>query len=137
MSIFQRSRASWAAFFPPAPQPAGPPTVTISVPTGSIPVTTYTLVVRARGTNSDGQPVVHVKPLSLAIGTSGGTASKYVNVQGYVAFLITSFSTNTVYGRAISGYYANPKDPALNIVRKAGLIPWEAPPCDDLGLPCP
>lgn len=119
------------------PRKNGPPTVTVSVPTSLIPVTTYTLVIRARGTNADGQPVVHVKPVSLAIGTSGGTASKYVNVQGYVAFLITSMSTNTVYGRAISGYYANPKDPALNLVRKAGLIPWEAAPCNDLGLPCP
>ena len=110
------------------PRKNGPPTVTIAVPTTGVLPGTYTVVVRARGTNSDSQPVVHVVPLSLAIGTSAGGSTKYVNVQGYVVFLITSMTSNTVYGRAISGYHANPNDPSLNVARKAGLIPWESAP---------
>ncbi len=82
------------------------------------------------------RPVVHVQSLTLAVGTAAaGAQSKYVNVQGYAVFVITSVTANTVNGRAISAYYANPNDPALNIAHKAGLIPWEVAPC---GLPsCP
>ena len=104
------------------------PTVTISIPTAAVPNGTYSLVVRARGTNSDGQPVVHVQQLTLAVGTAAGGATKYVNVQGYAVFVITSMNSNTVYGRAVSAYYANPNDPGLNVAKKAGLIPWEAAP---------
>jgi Flp pilus assembly protein TadG len=110
------------------PKKNGPPTVTVSVPTAGIVAGTYTLVVRSRGTNQDGQPVVHVQPLTLAVGTSAGGSTKYVNVQGYVVFIITSVDSNTVLGRAISGYYADPNDPALNVAHKPGLIPWEAAP---------
>lgn len=110
------------------PKKNGPPTVTIAIPTTAVANGTYQLVVRARGTNSDGQPVVHVQPLSLAVGTTAGGSTKYVNVQGYVVFLITSMTSNTVYGRAISGYHANPNDPALNVAKKAGLVPWEVAP---------
>lgn len=110
------------------PKKVGAPTVTITVPTSGLLTGTYSLVVRSRGTNSAGEPVVHVEPLTLAHGTAAGGATKYVNVQGYSVFLITSLTSNTVYGRAISGYYANPKDPALNVAHKAGLIPWEASP---------
>lgn len=110
------------------PRKNGPPTVTVTVPTTGVLSGTYQLVVRTRGTNSDGQPVVHVEPLTLAIGTSAGGSTKYVNVQGYVVFLITSMNSNTVYGRSISGWYASPNDPNLNVARKAGLIPWEAAP---------
>lgn len=110
------------------PKKNGPPTVTITVPTTGIANGTYQLVVRARGTNQDGQPVVHVEPLTLAIGTSAGGSTKYVNVQGYAVFMITSMTSNAVRGRAISGYRANPNDPALNVAKKAGLIPWEAAP---------
>lgn len=110
------------------PAKNGPPVVTITVPTSTIPQGTYTAVVRARGVNSAGQPVVHVQPIVLGVGTTPGTATKYVNVQGYSVFVITSNDTNTVKGRAISGYYADPNDPNLNIAHKAGLIPWEAGP---------
>lgn len=110
------------------PRKSGPPTVTVAVPTTGIASGTYSLVLRARGTNSDGQPVVHVQPLTIAIGTAAGGSTKYINVQGYVVFKITSVTANTVSGRAVSGWYANPKDPALNVARKAGLIPWETAP---------
>ena len=119
------------------PDKNNPPTVTVTVPTG-LPQGSYTLILRARGMNGENpsRPVVHVQSLTLAVGTAAaGAQSKYVNVQGYAVFVITSVTANTVNGRAISAYYANPNDPALNIAHKAGLIPWEVAPC---GLPsCP
>jgi hypothetical protein len=87
-------------------------------------------VIRARGLNQDGEPVVHVQPLTLSVGTTTGTSTKYINVQGYSVFMITSLSSNSVLGRAIRGYYTSPNDPALNVGRRPGLVPWEAPPID-------
>jgi Flp pilus assembly protein TadG len=111
------------------PRRTGPPTVTVTIPTGALASPrTYSLVLRARGLNQDGQPVVHVQPLTLNVGTTPGTAQKYVNVQGYSVFVITSITANAVLGRAIRGYHANPNDSALSVGRKAGLIPWEAAP---------
>ena len=109
------------------PKKNSPPTVTVAIP-GGLAQGTYTLVLRGRGTNSDGQPVVHVQPLTLAVGTSAGGSTKYVNVQGYGVFIITSVDTNVVRGRAISASFADPADPALKLARRAGLLPWEVAP---------
>jgi len=101
--------------------------VTVTIP-GGLAQSTYSLVLRARGTNSDGYSVVHVQPLTLAVGTSAGGSTKYVNVQGYGVFIITSVDTNVVRGRAISASFADPADPALKLARRAGLLPWEVAP---------
>lgn len=110
------------------PKKTGSPTVTVTIPTGALGTGTYSFVLRARGTNGSGQPVVHVQQLTLLINSTSGGATKYVNIQGYGVFLITEVDANSVLGRAISGYYANPNDPALNIARRPGLIPWEVAP---------
>ena len=65
---------------------------------------------------------------SLWVGTSAGGSTKYVNVQGYGVFIITSVDTNVVRGRAISASFAAPADPALKLARRAGLLPWEVAP---------
>lgn len=110
------------------PTKTGSPTVTVQISTTGVPTGTYTLVVRGRGTNGSSQPVVHVQQLTLAIGTSLGGTTSYVNVQGYALFVVTYVDSNTVKGRAITGYYADPDDAALAMGRRPGLVPWEIAP---------
>jgi len=109
------------------PQKNGPPTVTITIPTAGMSTGTYEAILRVRGTNSSGQPVVHVFPLQIAVNTVAGGSTSYVNVQGYVVYLITSLTSNTVYGRAVSRVAIDPNDPTLAIARKTRLVPWNHP----------
>ena len=57
---------------------------------------------------------------------SGG-ATQYVDVIGYTVFEVTHIDSNEVFGRAMTGAYADPNDPALAVGRKIGLVPWEEP----------
>jgi Flp pilus assembly protein TadG len=109
------------------PDKNSPPTVTITIPTTGMTTGTYEVVVRFRGTNGAGQPVVHVFPLQIAVNTIAGGANSYVNVQGYVVYLITNITTSTVYGRAVSRAADDPNDPALALARRVRLVPWESP----------
>jgi len=36
--------------------------------------------------------------------------------------------SNDVYGRAVTGAYLDPNDPALSIAKKIILVPWETTP---------
>lgn len=110
------------------PSKNSPPTVTVTIPSSGLSSGTYFVVLRSRGTNSSSQGVVHVQELQMDVGTSSTGATKYVNVQGYAVFRITSMDANTVLGRAVSGYYADPTDPALITTQKPRLIPWEDSP---------
>lgn len=109
------------------PDKNSPPTVTITVPTTGMSTGTYEGVLRFRGTNGSGQPVVRVFPLQIAVNTVAGGANSYVNVQGYVAYLITSITNSAVLGRAVSQVANDPNDPALALARKIRLVPWDAP----------
>ena len=109
------------------PDKNSPPTVTITIPTTAMSTGTYEAILRFRGTNGSGQPVVHVFPLQISVNTVAGGATSYVNVQGYVVYMITSITTNAVYGRAISRVAIDPNDPSVALARKTRLVPWEAP----------
>lgn len=114
------------------PDKNNPPTVTITVPTSGLSAGSYSFVLRGRGTNQDGQPVVHVQQLSVNIDSTGGAEKKYVNVQGYAVFKIVSCTitndSNAVCGKSISGKANSPDDPSLKVGKKGGLVPWDATP---------
>ena len=109
------------------PDKNSPPTVTVTIPTTGLSTGTYEAILRFRGTNGSGQPVVHVFPLQIAVNTVAGGSTSYVDVQGYVAYLITTLSSNAVSGRAISKVANDPNDPTLAIARKIRLVPWDHP----------
>ena len=98
-------------------------TATLSINGGTLGPGVYTLTLRATGTNSTGQPVTRMVPISVAIATAS-TTDEYVDILGFTTFRITSVDANTVYGYAISGVYADMNDPALRRGQVARLVPW-------------
>ncbi len=101
----------------------GSQAVAVSINGGTLGPGEYPLTIRATGTSSDGQKVTHLIPILLDIATAG-TASTYVDIQGFAVFRITSIDSNNVYGYAISGLYADMNDPALSHGQVARLVPW-------------
>jgi hypothetical protein len=83
----------------------------------------YNFNVRGHGTNGAGQPVVHVQPITFTVATtpSGGS---YVDITGFSVFEVTGMDANSIFGRAVSGVYADPNDPALRRAQRARLQPW-------------
>jgi hypothetical protein len=83
----------------------------------------YRFNVRAHGTNGDGQPVVHIQPITLTVATTSSTGS-YVDIIGFAVFEVTTTDSNSIFGRAVSGVYADPNDSALRRAQRARLQPW-------------
>jgi hypothetical protein len=83
----------------------------------------YRFKVRAYGTNGDGQPVVHIQPITFTVATTSSTGS-YVDVIGFGVFEVTSTDSNSIFGRAVSAVYADPNDPSLRRAQRARLQPW-------------
>jgi Flp pilus assembly protein TadG len=83
----------------------------------------YRFNVRAFGSNGDGQPVVHLQPVTFTVATTAADGA-YVDIIGFSVFEVTSFDSNSIAGRAVSGAYANPDDPALRRAQRARLMPW-------------
>jgi hypothetical protein len=98
-------------------------TTTLSINGGTLGPGVYSLTLRVTGTNSGGQPVTRVLPISVAIATAS-TTNEYVDILGFTTFRITSLDSNSVYGYAISGVYADMNDPALRRGQVARLVPW-------------
>lgn len=98
-------------------------TATVSINGGTLGPGVYQLSLRATGTNSTGQPVTRMVPITVAIATAS-TTDEYVDILGFTTFRITSMDSNTVYGYAISGVYADMNDPALRRGQVARLVPW-------------
>ncbi len=98
-------------------------TATVSIDGGTLGPGVYQLSLRATGTNSAGQPVTRMIPISVAIATAS-TTDEYVDILGFTTFRITSLDSNTVWGYAISGVYADMNDPALRRGQVARLVPW-------------
>lgn len=96
---------------------------TISVNGGTLGPGVYSLTLRVTGTNSAGQPVTRLVPITVTIATAS-TSSEYVDISGFATFRITSLDSNAVYGYAISGVYADMNDPALRRGQVARLVPW-------------
>jgi len=97
--------------------------ISVSVGGGSLGPGEYPLTIRATGTNSAGQPITRLIPITLDIATAS-TSSQYVDIMGFAIFRITSVNSNSVDGYAISGAYADMNDPALRRGQVARLVPW-------------
>ena len=83
----------------------------------------YRFNVRAYGTNGDGQPVVHVLPITFTVETEASNGS-YVDLIGFAVFEVTGIDANSIYGRAVTGVYADPNNAALRRAQQARLQPW-------------
>jgi len=103
--------------------------VTITVDGGTLASDVYLLTLRVTGTNSNGQPVTRLVPITLTVATAS-TTTEYVDILGFATFRITctpiasGCPANTVEGYAISGTYADMNDPALRRGQVARLVPW-------------
>jgi Flp pilus assembly protein TadG len=83
--------------------------------------------VRATGVDENNKRVTHLLEITLEVDITSGGATQYADVIGYAVFEVTAIDSNEVKGRAITGSYADPNDPALAVGRKIGLVPWEQP----------
>jgi hypothetical protein len=83
----------------------------------------YRFNVRAYGTNGDGQPVVHLLPVTVNVATTSSNGD-YVDVIGFGVFEITGSDANSIFGRAVSGIYADPNSIYLRRAQRARLAPW-------------
>jgi hypothetical protein len=102
---------------------------TISVDGGSLGPGVYSLTLRVTGTNSTGQPVTRLVPITVTIATAS-TANEYVDILGFAVFRltctpsVTGCPANSIEGYAISRVYADMNDPALRRGQVARLVPW-------------
>lgn len=97
-------------------------------PSGAVTHTSYFGWVRTTALDRSGHPVVHLWEVTLDVDQATGGTTDYVDVIGYAAFQITQITANDVYGKAVSGAYYDPNDPALIIAKKIVLVPWETTP---------
>jgi hypothetical protein len=97
--------------------------IDVSINAGSLVPAEYPLTIRATGTNSDGQKVTRMIPITLDIAT-GSSSTQYVDILGFAIFRLTDVNSNSVDGYAISGVYPDMNDPALRRGQVARLVPW-------------
>jgi hypothetical protein len=83
----------------------------------------YRFNVRGYGTNGDGQPVVHIQPITFLVATASSSGS-YVDVIGFAVFQVTGIDANSIYGYAVTGIYADQDDSHLRRAQRARLRPW-------------
>ena len=101
----------------------------MTVDSGTLAPDVYLLTLRVTGTNSAGQPVTRLVPITLTVQTAS-TTNEYVDILGFATFRITctptvtGCPTNAIDGYAISGTYADMNDPALRRGQVARLVPW-------------
>ena len=100
-----------------------PPTATLSVDTTGLAAGCYRFNVRGYGTNSAGQPVVHVQPVTFTVATSASNGS-YVDIIGFAVFEVTDVGANSISVQAVTGVSADPADASLRRAQRARLIPW-------------
>jgi Flp pilus assembly protein TadG len=102
----------------------GTQTTTVTINGGSLSPGEYMLTVRATGTNLAGEVVTRQIPFTFDVAT-GATTNEYVDIQGFAIFRITSATSNSIDGYAISGVYADMNDPGLRRGQTARLVPWD------------
>lgn len=106
-----------------------PATVPMTVVTSGVATQkTYFGWVRTSANDHNGHPVVHLWEVRLDVDQATGGTTDYVDVIGYAAFELTQITSNDVFGKAVSGAYYDPNDPALMIAKKIVLVPWETSP---------
>jgi len=96
---------------------------TLSISSVGLAPGCYRFVVRAYGTNGDGQPVIHLQPITFTVATTASNGS-YVDITGFAVFEVTSMDANSIFGQAVTGVYASADDQALRTAQQARLTPW-------------
>ena len=96
---------------------------TLTISTVGLAAGCYRFNLRATGTNGDGQPVVHVQPITFTVATSASTGA-YVDIIGFAVFKVGTIDSNAISAQAVSAVYANPDDPSLRRAEHARLVPW-------------
>jgi Flp pilus assembly protein TadG len=96
---------------------------TLSISSVGLAPGCYRFHVRAYGTNGDGQPVVHVMPVTFTVATSSSSGS-YVDIIGFAVFEVTGADSNSITGRAVTGVFADSADQALRRAQQARLVTW-------------
>jgi hypothetical protein len=97
---------------------------TVSIDGGSLAPGAYDLVIRATGTNIDGQPVTHLVPIKFYVAV-GSTSQNYVDIMGWAVFRIVGMqSPNYVSGYAITPLVQDPTDSRLHRGQAPKLVPW-------------
>jgi hypothetical protein len=96
---------------------------TLSISSVGLAPGCYRFVVRASGTNGDGQPVIHLQPITFTVATTASSGS-YVDITGFAVFEVTSIDANSIFGQAVTGVHASADDQALRSAQQARLMPW-------------
>jgi len=96
---------------------------TLSVSTVGLAAGCYRMNLRASGTNGDGQPVVHIQPITVYVATDASDGA-YVDLVGFAVFEVTDINSNAISGRAVTGVAADPNDPMLRRAQRPRLLPW-------------
>ena len=96
---------------------------TLNISTVGLAAGCYRFNLRATGTNGDGQPVVHVQPITFTVATSASNGS-YVDIIGFAVFQVTNVDANSISAQAVTGVFSDPDDQALRRAEQARLIPW-------------
>jgi len=105
-------------------------TLTVEIPSGTADLQTFTGWIRAFGTDGESPPRRVTRVLQIRTGTNvttGGTTD-YTDIIGYAVFKVTAVDSNDARGKAVSGTYLDPDDPALAIAKDFRLVPWEYVP---------
>ena len=97
--------------------------VTLTINTAGLTQGCYLFTIRGHGTNSNGQPVVHLETVRITVATTA-TSGQYVDIIGYAVFQIDAIGGNDIVGHAVTGISANPNDPTLRRAQRARLVPW-------------
>jgi hypothetical protein len=95
----------------------------LSINTAGLGAGCYSFVIRATGTNGDGQPVTHLLTVTFTVATSASNG-QYVDVIGFAVFQVTALTSNAITGKAVTGVFADPSDQALRRAQQPRLIPW-------------
>jgi hypothetical protein len=95
----------------------------LSINTAGLGAGCYSFVIRATGTNGDGQPVTHLLTINFTVATLA-SIGQYVDVIGYAVFEVVDVTTNSITGRAVTGIYADPTNGALRTAQQPRLVPW-------------
>jgi hypothetical protein len=83
----------------------------------------YRFILRAYGTNGDGQPVVHLQPITFTVASTEDSGA-YIDLIGFAVFEVTAIDSNSIFGHAVTAIRANPDDQTLRRAQIARLTPW-------------
>ena len=97
---------------------------TLTVNTGTMSPGRHRLVIRATGTNTDGQKVTHLHQLWIDVATGGGGNEDYIDIVGFAVMRIASMDANTITAYAITPVIADPNNWQLRRGQVARLVPW-------------